>query len=30
MRAGDFRLTAEEIAEIEYYSAPIAKTYAAS
>jgi aryl-alcohol dehydrogenase-like predicted oxidoreductase len=30
MRAGDFRLNAEEIAEIEYYSAGIAKTYAAS
>jgi aryl-alcohol dehydrogenase-like predicted oxidoreductase len=30
MRAGDFRLNAEEIAEIEYYSAGIAKTKTAS
>jgi aryl-alcohol dehydrogenase-like predicted oxidoreductase len=30
MRAGDFHLNAEEIAEIEYYSASIAKTKAAS
>jgi aryl-alcohol dehydrogenase-like predicted oxidoreductase len=30
MRAGDFHLTSEEIAEIDHYSAPIAKTYAAS
>jgi aryl-alcohol dehydrogenase-like predicted oxidoreductase len=30
MRAGDFHLSPEEIAEIEHYSAPIAKTYAAS
>lgn len=30
MRAGDFRLNTEEIAEIEYYSAGIAKTKSAS
>jgi aryl-alcohol dehydrogenase-like predicted oxidoreductase len=30
MRAGDFHLKPDEIAEIEHYSAPIAKTYAAS
>jgi aryl-alcohol dehydrogenase-like predicted oxidoreductase len=30
MRAGEFRLNAEEIAEIEYYSAGIARTKAAS
>ena len=30
MRAGDFRLKPEEMAEIEHYAAPLAKTYAAS
>lgn len=30
MRAGDFHLNAEEIAEIQYYSAGIAKTHSAS
>jgi aryl-alcohol dehydrogenase-like predicted oxidoreductase len=29
MRAGDFRLNTEEVAEIEYFSAGIAKTYVA-